>query len=116
MGGAYNLAALKCLQHQRNRAPKRKLISQTKSKYIMKYTPDTEDQLRDIGFEFSYGFKRTTKGDELDYDVFKKGPIEITIDRIAQRVTTSFNDIDMGEEHELQLEDIQMLDAIFNKQ
>lgn len=82
----------------------------------MEYSTDTSDLLILEGFELAYSRENKEAGEELHYDVYLKGYIEVTICHIEKIVTTSISSsIETAAEMKLSFQDIKDLDRILNK-
>jgi len=101
MGANYTLAVLKGLNHARKK----------KHQEGVKYSPNFAELIKHDGFEFSY----RQQTEELNYEVYRKGLIEITICHNEKIITTSVSaDVqDLGE-MSLSYADVKHLDRILN--
>jgi len=101
MGANETLAALKGLNHARKK----------KHQEGVKYSSNFAELIKHDGFEFSY----RQQTEELNYEVYRKGLIEITICHMEKTITTSISQgvEDLGE-MKLSYADVKHLDRILN--
>ena len=101
MGSNETLAALKALNHARKK----------KHQEGVKYSPNFAELIKHDGFVYSYSHKNK----ELNYEVYRKGFIEITICHMEKTITTSISQgvEDLGE-MSLSYADVKVLDRILN--